>query len=49
MFEGDRPLTKDNHLLEKFNLNGFPPAQTGVPQIEVTLDINVNGILNVTA
>lgn len=49
VFEGERPLTKDNHLLGKFNLDGIPPAPRGVPQIEVTFDIDANGILNVTA
>merc|ERR1712107_813169 len=39
----------DNHLLGKFDLTGIPPAPRGVPQIEVTLDIDVNGILNVSA
>lgn len=42
-------MTKDNHLLGKFNLEGIPPAPRGVPQIEVTFDIDANGILNVTA
>ena len=42
-------MTKDNHLLGKFNLDGIPPAPRGVPQIEVTFDIDANGILNVTA
>lgn len=49
VFEGERQLTKDNHLLGKFSLDGIPPAQRGVPQIEVTFDIDENGILNVTA
>lgn len=49
VFEGERPMTKDNHLLGKFNLDGIPPAPRGVPQIEVTFDIDANGILNVTA
>merc|ERR1712177_143391 len=49
VFEGERPMTKDNHLLGKFDLTGIPPAPRGVPQIEVTLDIDVNGILNVSA
>merc|ERR1712107_403859 len=48
-FEGERAMTKDNHLLGKFDLTGIPPAPRGVPQIEVTLDIDVNGILNVSA
>merc|ERR1719379_365214 len=42
-------MTKDNHLLGKFNLEGIPPAPRGVPQIEVTFDIDANGILNVQA
>ena len=42
-------MTKDNHLLGKFNLEGIPPAPRGVPQIEVTFDIDANGIMNVVA
>ena len=42
-------MTKDNHILGKFDLNGIPPAARGVPQIEVTFDIDANGILNVSA
>eukprot|EP00794_Sanderia_malayensis_P016021 gene16021-17640_t len=49
VFEGERPMTKDNHILGKFDLNGIPPAPRGVPQIEVTFEIDVNGILRVTA
>lgn len=49
VFEGERPLTKDNHSLGKFNLDGIPPAPRGVPQVEVTFDIDANGILNVSA
>ena len=49
VFEGERSLTKDNHLLGKFELSGIPPAPRGVPQIEVTFDIDANSILNVTA
>jgi heat shock protein 5 len=49
VFEGERAMTKDNHLLGKFELSGIPPAPRGVPQIEVTFDIDVNGILNVKA
>lgn len=49
VFEGERPMTKDNHLLGKFDLTGIPPAPRGVPQIEVTFEIDVNGILKVTA
>jgi len=49
VFEGERAMTKDNHLLGKFHLDGIPPAPRGVPQIEVTFDIDANGILNVSA
>ncbi|XP_023020709.1 heat shock cognate 71 kDa protein isoform X2 [Leptinotarsa decemlineata] len=49
VFEGERSLTKDNNLLGKFDLSGFPPAPRGVPQIEVSFDIDANGILTVTA
>jgi L1 cell adhesion molecule like protein len=49
VFEGERGMTKDNHLLGTFDLQGIPPAPRGVPQIEVTFDIDANGILNVTA
>ena len=49
VYEGERGMTKDNHLLGKFNLEGIPPAPRGVPQIEVTFDIDANGILNVSA
>jgi len=49
VFEGERAMTKDNHLLGKFELSGIPPAPRGVPQIEVTFDIDANGILNVAA
>ena len=49
VFEGERKMTKDNHILGKFNLEGIPPAARGVPQIEVTFDIDANGILNVSA
>lgn len=49
IFEGERAMTKDNHSLGKFNLEGIPPAKRGVPQIEVTFDIDANGILNVSA
>jgi len=42
-------MTKDNHILGKFNLEGIPPAPRGTPQIEVTFDIDANGILNVSA
>ncbi|CAC5424714.1 HSPA5 [Mytilus coruscus] len=49
VFEGERPMTKDNHLLGTFDLSGIPPAPRGVPQIEVTFAIDANGILNVSA
>lgn len=49
VFEGERPMTKDNHLLGKFDLTGIPPAPRGVPQIEVTFEIDANGILKVSA
>jgi heat shock 70kDa protein 1/2/6/8 len=49
IFEGERKFTKDNNKLGTFNLEGIPPAPRGVPQIEVTFDIDANGILNVTA
>merc|ERR1711953_433880 len=49
VFEGERVMTKDNNLLGKFHLDGIPPAPRGVPQIEVTFDIDANGILNVSA
>merc|ERR1712036_31468 len=49
VFEGERAMTKDNNLLGKFELSGIPPAPRGVPQIDVTFDIDANGILNVHA
>ena len=49
VYEGERTMTKDNHNLGKFDLTGLPPAPRGVPQIEVTFDIDANGILNVSA
>ena len=49
VYEGERSMTKDNHNLGKFDLTGIPPAPRGVPQIEVTFEIDVNGILKVTA
>lgn len=49
VFEGERAMTKDNNLLGKFELGGIPPAPRGTPQIEVSFDIDANGILNVTA
>jgi len=49
VYEGERSLTRDNNQLGKFELAGIPPAPRGVPQIEVTFDIDANGILNVSA
>ncbi|KAJ4773715.1 heat shock protein 70 [Rhynchospora pubera] len=49
VFEGERSMTKDNRLLGKFDLSGIPPAPRGTPQIEVTFEIDANGILNVKA
>merc|ERR1712230_165353 len=49
VFEGERSRTKDNNMLGKFELGGIPPAPRGVPQIEVTFDIDANGVLNVSA
>jgi heat shock protein 5 len=49
VFEGERSMTKDNHLLGKFELTGLPPAPRGVPQIEVSFEIDANGILQVGA
>nr|ARN17957.1 Grp78 protein [Thysanoessa inermis] len=49
VFEGERPMTKDNHQLGKFDLTGIPPAPRGVPQVEVTFEIDANGILQVSA
>ena len=49
VFQGERPLTKDNHKLGEFQLDGIPPMPRGVPQLEVTYDIDANGILTVTA
>jgi heat shock 70kDa protein 1/2/6/8 len=49
VFEGERSMTKDNNMLGKFELSGIPPAPRGVPQIEVTYNIDANGILNVSA
>jgi heat shock 70kDa protein 1/2/6/8 len=48
VYEGEHARTKDNNLLGKFELSGVPPAPRGVPQIEVTFDIDANGILNVS-
>ncbi|KAG8748948.1 ATPase with role in protein import into the ER [Serendipita sp. 396] len=49
VFEGERPMTKDNNLLGSFELTGLPPAPRGIPQIEVTFEIDANGILKVSA
>merc|ERR1711953_974406 len=49
VYEGERAMTKDNHILGKFDLTNIPPAPRGVPQIEVTFDVDSNGILNVSA
>ncbi len=49
VFQGERPMARDNRLLGQFNLEGIPPAPRGLPQIEVKFDIDANGILNVSA
>lgn len=49
MYEGERAMTKDNNLLGKFELTGIPPAPEGVPLIDVTFDIDGNGIMHVSA
>src|SRR5208282_4274814 len=49
VLQGERPLARDNRTLGRFHLDGLPPAPRGLPQIEVTFDIDANGILNVTA
>ena len=49
VLQGERPMAGDNRVLGKFILDGIPPAPRGVPQVEVTFDIDANGILNVTA
>lgn len=49
VFQGERPMAADNHLLGQFDLIGIPPAPRGIPQIEVTFDIDANGIVNVSA
>jgi molecular chaperone DnaK len=49
VYQGERPMAKDNRKLGEFNLDGIPPAPRGVPQIEVTFDIDANGILHVSA
>merc|ERR1712093_476015 len=49
VFEGERAMTRDNNNLGKFMLEGIPPAPRGVPKVEVSFDLDANGILNVTA
>ena len=49
VYEGERAMTKDNNLLGRFELTGIPPAPRGVPKIEVSFDVDANGILNVSA
>ena len=49
VYQGERPMAKDNRLLGQFNLEGIPPAPRGTPQVEVKFDIDANGILNVSA
>merc|ERR1711935_793326 len=49
VFEGERSMTKSNRLLGQFELGGIPPAPRGVPQVEVSFDIDANGVLNVSA
>jgi len=49
VYEGERPFTKDNNLLGKFDLQGIPPAPRGIPQIEVSFDLSADGILSVSA
>ena len=49
VFEGERPLTKNNNELGKFQLDGIPPAPRGVPKIEITYDVDANGIMNIEA
>jgi L1 cell adhesion molecule like protein len=49
VYEGERKMTRDNNLLGKFELSGIPPAPRGVPQINVTFDVDANGIMNVSA
>jgi molecular chaperone DnaK len=49
VYQGERPMARDNRLLGQFNLEGIPPAPRGMPQIEVKFDIDANGILNVSA
>ena len=49
MLQGERPMARDNRTIGRFHLDGIPPAQRGVPQVEVTFDIDANGILHVSA
>lgn len=49
VYEGERPMTKDNHKLGEFKLDGIAPAARGVPQIEVSFDVDENGIMNISA
>ena len=49
VLEGERAMIKDNNILGKFQLEGIPPMPRGVPQIDVTFDMDANGILNVSA
>src|SRR4026208_991315 len=49
VLQGERPLAKDNRTIGRFHLDGIPPAPRGIPQIEVTFDIDANGILHVSA
>jgi len=49
VFEGERKMTRDNNKLGEFKLDGIPPAPRGTPQIEVTFDVDANGIMNITA
>ena len=49
VLQGERPMARDNRTIGKFNLDGIPPSKRGVPQIEVTFDIDANGIINVSA
>ena len=48
-YKGERPMAKDNNTIGRFHLDGIPPSQRGIPQIEVTFDIDANGIIDVKA